>query len=155
MLEQIIKTTLLDQKILFLELNNPLKNNALSLKMLNELINILSEENLSSNYRILVFKGLKDTPFSAGADLNEIKVVKVPAPAIKGKATGTIVPLESSGEDLNISIPKIISNPIKKITIAPAIAKEVKSIPIKFNICSPKKRKDIMITPETKVALND
>ena len=76
MVEQIIKTTLLDQKILFLELNNPLKNNALSLKMLNELINILSEENLSSNYRILVFKGLKDTPFSAGADLNEIKVLK-------------------------------------------------------------------------------
>ena len=76
MTKQRIQTTLLDKKIIFLELNNPMKNNALSIKMLNELINVLSKKNLSSNFRILVLKGFKDSIFCAGADLDEIKFLK-------------------------------------------------------------------------------
>jgi len=55
-------------------------------------------------------------------------VVIAPAPAIRGKAIGTIdPPIEASC--LKSSIPRTISIPIRKIMKEPAIAKEDTSIP--------------------------
>jgi hypothetical protein len=59
---------------------------------------------------------------------NERMVVIDPAPAIRGKAMGTIdTPPEDSC--LKSSIPRTISMPIRKIMKEPAIAKEDTSIP--------------------------
>ena len=73
---QIIKSTLLGKKVLSLELKNPMKNNALSLKMLDEIIALLTHKNLPTKYNILVFRGFQDGVFSAGADLSEVKALK-------------------------------------------------------------------------------
>jgi len=61
--------------------------------------------------------------------LRDMMVVRVPLPAIKGKAMGTTVEVASLLSDLKNSIPKTISNPKIKITIEPATAKERMSTP--------------------------
>ena len=58
---------------------------------------------------------------TSNSALNESSEVIVPAPAIKGNATGTIVPELSCSFGLKSSILRIISSANKKITIAPAI----------------------------------
>ena len=67
MSSQIIKSTFFDNKVLSIELNNPLKRNALSLKMLDTLTMIVSQKNLENRYKILVLRGYQDGVFSAGA----------------------------------------------------------------------------------------
>lgn len=77
---------------------------------------------------------------------NDIMVVKVPAPASNGKATGTILPEAASpGSSLKSFIPKIISRPINSITIDPARANDEISIPNKAKIDAPKNKKATMI----------
>ena len=73
MSSSIVKFSLLSKKILFLEFKNTKKNNALSLKMIDELTAILSQKNLEQKYQIIVFRGHNDSSFSAGADLDDIK----------------------------------------------------------------------------------
>ena len=72
----IVKPSNLDDKILYIEFNNINKNNALSLLMLDELAAILSQKYLRNKYQVIVFRGYKDSPFSAGADLNDVKSLK-------------------------------------------------------------------------------
>src|SRR5690625_6112744 len=60
-------------------------------------------------------------------------VVKEPAPATSGKAIGTME-ADSGFDVLLISMPKIISTAMMKITNAPATAKDSTSIPIKLKI---------------------
>ncbi|PPR26490.1 MAG: putative enoyl-CoA hydratase echA6 [Alphaproteobacteria bacterium MarineAlpha9_Bin4] len=76
MSSQIIKSTFFDNKVLSIELNNPLKRNALSLKMLDTLTMIVSQKNLENRYKILVLRGYQDGVFSAGADLEDIKILE-------------------------------------------------------------------------------
>lgn len=84
---------------------------------------------------------------------NDRMVVKVPAPANKGNAIGTILPdLLPSCSSLKNRMPKVISNPIKKITSDPARAKEDTSIPNKERMVAPKKRKANIIIPAEPVA---
>jgi len=52
---------------------------------------------------------------------NASSVVSVPAPAMKGKAIGTIEADIASSDSLKKLAPSTISNPIIKITIPPAI----------------------------------
>ena len=73
MSSSIIKSLILNEKILFLEFKNSKKNNALSLKMIDDLSAILSQKNLQQKYQIIVFRGYNDSTFSAGADLDDIK----------------------------------------------------------------------------------
>ena len=73
MSSSIIKSLILNEKILFLEFKNSKKNNALSLKMIDDLSAILSQKNLKKKYQIIVFRGYNDSTFSAGADLDDIK----------------------------------------------------------------------------------
>ena len=62
-----------DEKILSLEFSNPKKNNALSLNMLDELINILSDLKYIKKFNCISCSGANDGPFSPGADLEDIK----------------------------------------------------------------------------------
>ena len=78
----------------------------------------------------------------------------VPAPAINGKASGTI-DAELASSSRYMRIPKIISNARKNKTKDPATAKEFTSIPIKFKSSSPTNRKVIMMKPDTKDAFSD
>ncbi len=83
-------------------------------------------------------------------------VVSVPAPAISGKAMGTIEALAvASGSGLNSSIPKIISAPKANMIKAPAIAKSSTPIPNKVKMDFPTRRKVIIKTPATMVAFPD
>ena len=104
-------------------------------------------------------KELPEDPFlvlpkNSGSS-REIKVVNVPDPAIIGNAIGTMLPEVSPSSDLKSSIFKIISNAKRKITKAPANAKEAISIPIKLSNRSPTNRNKIIINPETRVAFSD
>lgn len=81
-------------------------------------------------------------------------VVKEPAPATSGKAIGTME-ADSGFDVLLISMPKIISTAMMKITNAPATAKDSTSIPIKLKIFVPKNKKDIMMIVATMVAFSD
>ena len=75
-------------------------------------------------------------------------VVNAPAPAIKGKATGTkVASLGELGADLKISISRIISAAITKRIKDPAIANEEMSMLNNAKIASPtyKKHKNISI----------
>ena len=72
----IVLSTLFDNQVLSVEFKNTEKSNALSLKMLTELLELLSKKKIVKKYKLLVFKGYKDSPFSAGADLTEIKKFK-------------------------------------------------------------------------------
>ena len=76
MVKQIIKSTMFSDKILVIEFKNPKKNNALSLKILDELLELLSQRNIFKRSRVVVFKGFNDSSFSSGADLNEISKLK-------------------------------------------------------------------------------
>ena len=78
----------------------------------------------------------------------------VPAPAIIGKANGTIDAVSGTSSLYN-DIPKIISMARKKITIDPATANEFTSIPIKLRISSPTKRKEIIISAAISEAFPD
>ena len=49
------------------------KNNAINLEMLNALILKLSNKKYTKKFKCILIKGLNKTPFSAGADLQEIK----------------------------------------------------------------------------------
>ena len=82
-------------------------------------------------------------------------VVKVPLPAIIGKAIGTTAPECAFLSPLKISCPRTISNPSKKITMEPPTANDFTSRP---NICKkglPKNRNRIINAPEIIVTLND
>ena len=76
MSSNVIKLTNIDDNILNVEFKNIKNNNALSLRMLDELFAILSKKTLNKTYQVIVFKGYKNSPFSAGADLNDIKFLK-------------------------------------------------------------------------------
>lgn len=88
---------------------------------------------------------ISQTPYT---ERSEIMVVRVPDPAISGKASGTKLPeWLSSGFDLNRLIPNIISMARMKITIDPARAKDLTSIPTRCRNVSPAKRKNIINIP--------
>ena len=72
----VLSSTNIANNILEIEFKNIRNNNALSLLMLNDLLTILSQKNLNKKYQVIVFKGYKNSPFSAGADLNDIKMLK-------------------------------------------------------------------------------
>ncbi len=55
---------------------------------------------------------------------NESKAVKAPAPAINGNAKGKSLACSIGHSYFNISIYNTISKAIKKMTMAPAMAKE-------------------------------
>jgi len=89
--------------------------------------------------------------YSARSDKSD---VRVPAPAINGKAIGTIL------ADVGVSSrkserPKTISNARKKITKEPATAKLFTSTPSNRRILFPKNRKATMITNATTLAFSD
>ena len=86
-------------------------------------------------------------------DLIDITVVKVPDPAIKGNAIGTIEPALALLSPLKNSMPNTISRPRINNTIEPAIANELMSSPINRRKRSPKKKNNNISKPETKVAL--
>ncbi len=82
---------------------------------------------------------------------NESMVVKDPAPAIRGKAIGTM--LAPAGEScLNMLMPKIISNAITTSTKEPAIANDEMSTPNNPNNGSPKKKNSKRMPSEIKEA---
>lgn len=83
-------------------------------------------------------------------------VVNVPAPANNGNASGTMEEELDvvSGSFINV-IPKIISKPMIKITMAPAMAKEPTSTPKRCKIDSPANKKITINKPATIVALED
>ena len=60
-------------RTLSLELSNPKKKNALSLNMLDELIIILSDLKYINKFNCVSLSGSHNGPFSAGADLEDIK----------------------------------------------------------------------------------
>ena len=74
MTNDIIETTLFDNKVLQIEFKNIKKNNALSLTMLDKLYSILSDANKLKRFSCIVFKGYKDGPFSSGADLKDLNL---------------------------------------------------------------------------------
>ena len=76
MSNNIIQSSNINENILSIEFKNTKKNNALSLNMLDEINAILLQKNLKTKYQVIVFKGYKDSPFSSGADLNDIKSLK-------------------------------------------------------------------------------
>ena len=63
----------LTDKILKIELNNLSKKNALSLEMLTEMTSKLSQNSYITKFKCVVITGTKNTAFSSGADLNDIK----------------------------------------------------------------------------------
>lgn len=83
--------------------------------------------------------------------LSESRVVKEPAPAIRGKAIGTIeAPVGESC--LNMVTPRIISMAIMNNTNEPAMAKDEISTPKRPKRAFPIKRKVIRIIKDTKEA---
>jgi hypothetical protein len=90
---------------------------------------------------------------SSNCDFREIKVVIVPAPAMMGKAKGTMeCVFVSISSLLKILLPNVISIPIKKMISAPAIANELVSTPNKCKMNFPAKKNPIMMIPEARVA---
>ena len=80
--------------------------------------------------------------------LNESKVVKLPGPAMSGKARGNIDAVEISVSScLYKVIPKIISRAIKNKINAPATANELTPIPISDKMFCPKNKNKIKMTP--------
>ena len=73
MLSNIIKNELNDGKTLSIGFLNPKKKNALSLSMLDELIIIFSDLKYVNKFNCISFSGANKGPFSAGADLEDIK----------------------------------------------------------------------------------
>ena len=85
---------------------------------------------------------------------NESNDVIVPAPAIIGKAIGTIEAVLGASF-LKIVIPKIISKAKNRIIKAPATAKEFMSTPMILSISSPKNKKLIIIIAAIIEAFSD
>ena len=84
----------------------------------------------------------------------ESKVVKVPVPAINGKANGTTDAVAGISS-LYIFIPKIISRAIKNKTKEPAMAKSSTFMPIISRILCPINKKTSIIASETQEALKE
>ena len=84
---------------------------------------------------------------------NDIIVVSVPLPAIKGKAMGTSVPEGTPFSALKNSIPSTISSPKIKMTIEPATAKDFMSTPNRFKKGLPPKKNNTINEPEISVTL--
>ena len=61
-----------EKKILKIELNNLSKNNALSLEMLSSITKKLSHNNVVNNFKCIVISGIGESPYSSGADLDDI-----------------------------------------------------------------------------------
>ena len=88
--------------------------------------------------------------------LSDKIVVKLPGPAINGKANGkTETVTELVASSLYNDIPKIISKAKKNKINAPATAKEFTSIPITFKMLFPKNKKAIIIIPAIIDAFSD
>lgn len=103
----------------------------------------------------MIFKTMAITIFKVWyCAFKDNNVVIVPAPAINGKAIGTIEAELAASSRYN-RIPKIISKAKKNNTKEPATAKECTSIPIRFKNSSPIKRKTIIIKPATSEAFSD
>ncbi len=84
----------------------------------------------------------------------EISVVSVPAPAIKGKAIGTIL-ADSGSTSLYIRTPRIISNARKNKISAPATANEATLTPNSAKSSSPINKKITIIEHAAIVAFSD
>jgi hypothetical protein len=85
---------------------------------------------------------------------NDMMVVSVPLPAIRGNAIGTTVPEGAPCSDLKNSIPRIISSPKIKITIEPATANDRMSTPSIFRNGFPIKKNNTINAPEISVTLH-
>jgi hypothetical protein len=85
-------------------------------------------------------------------DFIDITVVRVPEPAMIGKAIGTIDPDFALVSLLKKSQPNTISNPNIKTTMDPAIANDAMSNPRNSSKFCPKKKKRIIKAPLTEVA---
>ena len=79
-------------------------------------------------------------------------VVKVPEPAINGKAIGTTLPLFAFLSGLKNSNPNTISNPKIKITILPATANDLTSKPNNPKNSFPTNKNKIINAPDANVA---
>ncbi len=84
----------------------------------------------------------------------ERRVVMVPAPAMIGKARGTME-TESGISSLKKFTPRTISKAMKKITSDPAMANDLTSTPMMASNCSPKNRKSIIKMEATIEAFSD
>ena len=62
-----------NKQILQIEFNNIDKNNALSLDMLDSMIFNLSNTSFINKFKCIIITGTNKSPFSAGADLTDIK----------------------------------------------------------------------------------
>ena len=74
MSNNLIKTNLFSNRVLQIEFKNTKKNNALSLRMLEELYDILSDKKYLEGFSCIIFKGYKKGPFSSGADLADLSL---------------------------------------------------------------------------------
>ena len=84
-----------------------------------------------------------------------MRLVSVPLPASSGKPMGTKLPdLPLSGLVLNRLIPRIISSPMMKMTMEPAMAKELTSSPMSFRKPSPANKKAIISAPANRVVFS-
>lgn len=82
------------------------------------------------------------------------RVVIVPAPAIRGNASG-IMEMVSGISSLKKLMPNTISIAMIKITIEPAMANEETSKPMICNSASPKNKKSNINDNDTNVAFSD
>ena len=62
--------------LLKLELDNESKNNALSISMLDQLIDVLTDKKIIKNLKCIIITGAKKGPFCSGADLTDIEKLK-------------------------------------------------------------------------------
>ena len=85
---------------------------------------------------------------------NDMIVVNVPLPAIKGNAIGTIVPDGADLSGLKNSMPNTISKPRMNITIEPATANDGISTPRIFKNGLPTKKNKIINAPEINVTFH-
>ena len=65
-----------NKKLLKFELDNPAKNNAIDMKMLDKMISIISDRPYINNFIGIIITGAKNGPFSSGADLSDIKALR-------------------------------------------------------------------------------
>jgi len=87
----------------------------------------------------------------ANSAFKDINVVIVPAPAIIGKANGTILAVFPVISSRNTRIPKIISSAMANKMNAPATAKDSMVTPNNFKMFSPRIKKPTMIPNETRL----
>lgn len=90
------------------------------------ILGIKSNTTYTTNKLMKIATKIFSILYSERSDNN---VVNVPAPAINGNAIGTTDEACAGPPDLKISLFKIISNPIKKITIAPAMENDSRFTP--------------------------